>query len=119
MTTLAQLITRQHCRCHYCGTTMLVGGAVRNHSQYATVEHLIDVWSSPGHRKIEDDSNLVAACFTCNNTRGNERNKIARRYYQQVIASKQLGKKVKANNIQSRQLYKMFGPVPQELFTTC
>jgi 5-methylcytosine-specific restriction endonuclease McrA len=116
MISLAQLITRQHCRCHYCGTTMLVGGG-RNHPQHATLEHLVDKWSSPKHIKIEDDSNLVAACFACNNTRGNARNVIARRYYQQLIGNKQM--KINAASTSSKQLYKLFGPVPQHLLTFC
>ena len=87
----------------------------RAHPQQATLEHLIDKWSSPKHIKIEDDSNLVAACYACNNTRGNARNAIARRYYQQQMGSK--GMKGSAASIASKQLYKLFGPVPQELLT--
>jgi hypothetical protein len=86
----------------------------RAHPQQATVEHLIDKWSSPKHIKIEDASNLVAACYTCNNTRGNARNKIARNYYKQLNGVRQ--KKIQAASTSSNQLYKMFGPVPQELF---
>jgi 5-methylcytosine-specific restriction endonuclease McrA len=115
MTTLAQLITKQQCKCHYCGTTMLTD-CTRAHPQQATLEHLIDKWSSPGHQKIEDDNNLVAACYKCNNTRGNARNVIARRYYQELINNAGM-KKIKAASTKSRQLYKMFGPVPQDLLT--
>jgi 5-methylcytosine-specific restriction endonuclease McrA len=113
MSTLVSLITKQHCKCHYCGVVMLTD-CVRGDPHQATVEHLIDKWSSPKHIKIEDESNLVAACFLCNNTRGNTRNKIARSYYKQLITAKQL--KINAASTNSKQLYKMFGPVPQHLF---
>ncbi len=116
MTTLAQLVARQQCKCHYCGTTVLTD-CVRAHPQQATVEHLIDKWSSPGHQKIEDDSNLVAACYHCNNVRGNARNVAARRYYQQLIGAKQM--KIKAASTSSKVLYKLFGPVPQHLLPFC
>lgn len=113
MTTLAILITRQQCKCYYCGTAMLTDCA-RAHPQQATVEHLVDKWSSPQHIKIEDENNLVAACYTCNNVRGNAHNVIARRYYQQLIGAKQM--KIKAASTSSKVLYKLFGPVPQNLF---
>jgi 5-methylcytosine-specific restriction endonuclease McrA len=109
MKSLTTLVLEQNCKCHYCGTVMEHSGTKR-----ATVEHLVDKWSSPKHRKIEDDSNRVAACFTCNNTRGNARNRIARNYYQDQIGRR--GLKMKAASTASAQLYKMFGPVPQELF---
>lgn len=114
MITLAQLVDRQHRKCHYCGTTMLTD-CTQAHPQQATLEHLVDKWSSPKHIKIEDDSNLVAACNACNNTRGNSRNVIARRYYQTLINT--AGLKIEAARIGSKTLYKMFGPVPQELLT--
>lgn len=116
MTTLAQLVDRQQCKCHYCGVTMLTD-CTRAHPQQATLEHLVDKWSSPKHIKIEDDSNLVAACYACNNVRGNARNVVARRYYQQLIGAKQM--KIKAASTSSKQLFKLFGPVPQELLTVC
>lgn len=80
----------------------------------ATIEHLIDKWSSPKHIKIETSSNLVAACFKCNNTRGAIRNKIARDYYK--MKAKEKGIKLAVASTSSRTLYKMFGPVPQNLF---
>jgi len=115
MITLTQLVERQQCNCHYCGVTMLTDCA-RAHPHQATLEHLVDKWSSPGHQKIEDDSNKVAACYKCNNERGNVRNVIARRYYQQLIGAKQM--KIKAASTSSKVLYKMFGPVPQHLLLT-
>jgi hypothetical protein len=113
MLTLHELIVKQECKCHYCGVTMLTDCS-RGNPYQATVEHLKDKWSSPKHRKVEDDSNKVAACFKCNNTRGNVRNIIARRYYQTLINNRSL--KMKAASTNSGQLFKMFGPVPQELF---
>jgi uncharacterized protein YaaW (UPF0174 family) len=82
--------------------------------QLATVEHLIDKWSSPKHIRIEDSSNLVAACFQCNNSRGNARNRIARDYYKLQAAKKSM--KLAVASTSSRTLYKLFGPVPQNLF---
>jgi uncharacterized protein YaaW (UPF0174 family) len=82
--------------------------------QLATVEHLIDKWSSPKHIRIEDSSNLVAACFQCNNSRGNARNRIARNYYKMQAAKKSM--KLAVASTSSRTLYKLFGPVPQNLF---
>jgi uncharacterized protein YaaW (UPF0174 family) len=82
--------------------------------QLATVEHLIDKWSSPKHIRIEDSSNLVAACFQCNNSRGNARNRIARDYYKMQAAKKSM--KLAVASTSSRTLYKLFGPVPQNLF---
>jgi 5-methylcytosine-specific restriction endonuclease McrA len=80
----------------------------------ATVEHLIDKWSSPKHVRIETPSNLVAACFQCNNSRGNVRNRIARDYYKLQAAKKSMNLAVASTS--SRTLYKLFGPVPQQLF---
>ncbi len=113
MKPLAELMLEQNCKCHYCGVEMLTE-CVRGNPRQATVEHLVDKWSSPKHIKIEDDLNRVAACFSCNNTRGNARNKIARKYYQTLINNR--GLKMKAASISSDKLYKMFGPVPQELY---
>jgi uncharacterized protein YaaW (UPF0174 family) len=82
--------------------------------QLATVEHLVDKWSSPKHNKIEHTSNLVAACFQCNNSRGVKRNRIARSYYKMVVAKR--GIKLAVASTSSKVLYSMFGPVPQTLF---
>jgi len=83
--------------------------------QLATVEHLVDKWSSPKHRKISVHTNLVAACFQCNNSRGASRNRIARDYYKQQAARK--GIKLHVASTSSKFLYSMFGAVPQHLFT--
>jgi hypothetical protein len=80
----------------------------------ATVEHLIDKWSSPKHVKIDNASNLVAACFHCNNSRGAARNRIARDYYKAQAAKKSM--KLAVASTPSRILYKLFGPIPQHLF---
>jgi len=82
--------------------------------QLATVEHLVDKWSSPKHQKIEVASNLVAACFQCNNSRGAARNRIARDYYKSQAAKKQM--KLAVASTPSKILYSLFGPVPQHLF---
>jgi 5-methylcytosine-specific restriction endonuclease McrA len=87
---------------------------VNKSSNLATVEHLIDKWSSPKHVRIEAPSNLVAACFQCNNSRGNVRNRIARDYYKLQAAKKSM--KLAVASTSSRTLYKLFGPVPQQLF---
>lgn len=83
--------------------------------QLATVEHLVDKWSSPKHMKIEVASNLVAACFQCNNTRGIKRNRIARDYYKRIVAKR--GIKLAVASTSSKVLYSKFGLVPQHLFT--
>lgn len=113
MKPLHTLMSEQNCKCHYCGVEMTIQCGSR-HPQRATVEHLVDKWSSQKHQKIDDDSNRVAACFACNNTRGNIRNKIARKYYQQLIIRSGLA--MNAASTHSGKLYKMFGPIPQELF---
>jgi sulfur relay (sulfurtransferase) complex TusBCD TusD component (DsrE family) len=82
--------------------------------QHATIEHILDKWSSPQHEKIQNLSNLVAACYQCNNARGSIRNKIARTYYKS-LAMKQ-GMKLAVASTPSNTLYKLFGPVPQHLF---
>ena len=82
--------------------------------QQATLEHLIDKWSSPKHRKIECPTNLVAACFQCNNSRGSIRNRIARSYYKSKASAK--GMKLAVASTSSQKLYSLFGPVPQQLF---
>jgi len=112
MPTLNTLIQRQGNRCHYCQCEMCTTSKSPNQ---ATVEHLIDKWSSPGHRKIETADNLVAACFQCNNTRGAVRNRIARDYYKRKASQK--GMKLAVASTSSRQLFKLFGPIPQNLFT--
>lgn len=108
---LLGLIIKQGNKCYYCQCEM-------NHHnkspQQATVEHLVDKWSSPKHRKIESESNLVAACFQCNNGRGSIRNSIARDYYRRK--AREQGMKLAVSSTSSRTLYSLFGPVPQHLF---
>ncbi len=87
---------------------------IKNSNQQATVEHLLDKWSSPKHQKIECESNLVAACFQCNNSRGAKRNRIARDYYKEQVKNRNI--KLAVASTPSAILYKLFGPVPQNLF---
>lgn len=108
---LDTLITCQNNKCHYCNCEM---NRENKSPQLATVEHLVDKWSSPKHRKIELESNLVAACYQCNNSRGNVRNRIARNYYKLQAAKKSM--KLAVASTPSRILYSLFGPVPQDLF---
>lgn len=109
--TIEELIVNQNNKCYYCSCEM---NRTKNSKQQATIEHLIDKWSSPKHQKIEEESNLVAACYQCNNTRGSIRNKIARNYYKEMAVKK--GMKVAVASTSSKNLYKMFGSVPQALF---
>ena len=109
--TLTSMIVRQNNKCYYCKCKM---DNVKKSPIQATVEHLIDKWSSPGHKKIESASNLVAACFQCNNSRGAARNRIARDYYKSQAAKKSM--KLAVASSSSRSLFKLFGPVPQTLF---
>lgn len=113
---LDSLVKSQSCKCYYCAVQMTFKSECKFKDTDATVEHLVDKWSSPKHVRSDARSNLVAACFKCNNTRGNARNRIARDYYQSIINKKKLG--VKAANISSKALYKKFGAIPQELFKT-
>lgn len=113
---LENLVKDQNCKCHYCAAQMTFKTDSKFKDTDATVEHLVDKWSSPKHVRSDARSNIVAACFKCNNNRGNARNKIARDYYQSIIDKKNLG--VKAANISSKDLYKKFGAIPQELFKT-
>lgn len=108
---LEGLILKQNNKCYYCGCEMCRDS---KSSSQATLEHLVDKWSSPGHKKIWDESNLAAACFKCNNDRGSVRNKIARNYYK--IQAQKMNKKIAVASTPSAQLFKMFGPVPQHLF---
>ena len=108
---LSELTQRQGNKCFYCSCVM---NQINKSPQQATLEHLIDKWSSPKHRKIECSSNLVAACFHCNNSRGAVRNRIARDYYKRKASEK--GIKLAVASTSSRNLYSMFGPVPQQLF---
>lgn len=109
--TLSELIIKQNNKCHYCNCEM---HSDIKHPQRATTEHLIDKWSSPKHNKIESESNLAAACWQCNNSRGSIRNKIARAYYKGEASKKKI--KLNVPSTSSKQLYSMFGPVPQHLF---
>ena len=113
---LDSLVKSQNCKCHYCAVKMTFKTECKFKDTDATVEHLVDKWSSPKHVRSDARTNIVAACFKCNNTRGNARNRIARDYYQSIINKKNLG--VKAANISSKDLYKKFGAIPQELFKT-
>ncbi len=108
---LSALIENQGNKCYYCGCQM---NTDQKSPFQATLEHLVDKWSSPKHIKIELPSNLVAACFDCNNSRGSNRNLIARNYYK-IQASKR-NIKIAVASTSSRSLYKLFGPVPQNLF---
>lgn len=114
---LDSLVKEQNCKCHYCASQMTFKTKHKFKDTDATVEHLVDKWSSPKHVRSDARSNLAAACFKCNNSRGNARNRIARDYYQSIINKKNLG--IKAANISSKVLYKKFGAVPQELFKNC
>jgi hypothetical protein len=109
--TLLTLISRQGNKCHYCACEM---NNIHKSPHLATVEHLVDKWSSPKHRKIETSDNIVAACFQCNNSRGAARNRIARDYYKTQAAKKNM--KLAVASTSSRKLYSLFGPVPQHLF---
>lgn len=109
---LVNLINRQNNRCYYCACEMNI---VKNSNKQATVEHLLDKWSSPKHQKIECESNLVAACFQCNNSRGAKRNRIARDYYKEQAKNRNM--KLAVASTSSAVLYKLFGPVPQNLFS--
>lgn len=108
---LSTFVKFQGNKCYYCSCEM---NGVNGSPQQATLEHLLDKWSSPKHVKIQDNSNLVAACFHCNNTRGAARNRIARDYYKLCAAKK--GMKLAVASTPSRTLYSLFGPVPQNLF---
>jgi len=112
MATLLTMIERQGNKCYYCNCEM---NTTNKSPRQATVEHLVDKWSSPKHKKIETASNLVAACFECNNSRGAVRNRIARDYYKLMAAQK--GIKLAVASTSSKNLYKMFGPIPQHLFS--
>ena len=109
--TLAELIQKQNNRCHYCACLMT---REQKSPHHATLEHLQDKWASPGNRKIESASNLVAACFQCNNSRGNARNVIARNYYRKQANKRQM--KLAVASTPSQVLYSLFGPVPSSLF---
>lgn len=108
---LMERVKSQNNKCHYCNCDMndIVGSP-----QQATIEHLVDKWSSPKHKKIETISNLVAACSHCNNQQGISRNSIARNYYKQCANKKKI--KLSVSSTSSKTLYQMFGPVPQHLF---
>lgn len=112
MATLSTLIERQCNKCYYCQCEM---NREAKSPQLATVEHLVDKWSSPKHQRIETADNLVAACFGCNNGRGAIRNRIARDYYKTQAAKRRM--KLAVASTSSRQLYKLFGPIPQQLFS--
>lgn len=109
--TLLSLIAKQNNKCHYCTCEM---NSDKSSTQHATVEHLLDKWASPRNKKIESPSNLVAACFQCNNSRGAARNRIARDYYKLQAAKKNM--KLAVASTSSGILYKLFGSVPQHLF---
>ncbi len=111
MITLDVLISRQQGKCYYCKCQM---SNIANSHDQATIEHLIDKWSSPKHMKIEKPENLVSACYKCNNTRGSIRNKIARNYYKQEAKNKNI--KIAVSATSSKKLHALFGPVPQHLF---
>jgi hypothetical protein len=111
MTILSDLVEAQEGKCHYCGCDMITTHRDRH---CATVEHLKDKWASHKHVKDESPENLVAACWECNHTRGAIRNKLARKYYQRIINAQKL--KMHAASTESAVLFKMFGPVPPEIF---
>jgi len=108
---LGKLVHNQTNKCYYCACQM---NRRQTSQQRATIEHLVDKWSSLGHVKIESDSNIVAACYQCNNERGVSRNRIARSYYRkQAIAQ---GMRISVDSISSKDLFLMFGAIPQHLF---
>jgi hypothetical protein len=109
--TLLALVQKQGNKCYYCNCEMTRD---KKSPQHATLEHLLDKWASPRNRKIEAPSNLVAACFHCNNSRGAVRNRIARDYYKSQAAKKQM--KLVVASTPSKILYSLFGSVPQQLF---
>lgn len=109
---LSKLVARQDNKCYYCKDKM--SSSLSNISDRSTIEHLVDKWSSPKHAKIEAESNLAAACFKCNNTRGNIRNRIARDYYR--TQARKYSMNISISSICSQDLYRMFGAVPQSLF---
>lgn len=112
---LKRLVEQQNCKCYYCECEMMYHNRLHgpHPENTATVEHLRDKWDTRGH-KDWGEHNLVAACFKCNNERGNHRNRVARRYYQQQMDKKRI--KGSAASIKSALLIKTYGPVPRQLF---
>lgn len=108
---LSLLVKSQCGKCHYCNCEMVT---TEKSPRQATLEHLVDKWSSRKHVRDNSPSNLVAACFECNNTRGAKRNRIARDYYKTQAVKR--GMKLAVASTSSKILYSLFGPVPQQLF---
>lgn len=105
------LVKKQNNKCFYCGCEM---NHIRESPQKATIEHIVDKWSILRHMRIEDDSNLAAACHHCNTTRGSIRNRIARNYYKDQALAKKI--EINPHSTPSGTLFRLFGPVPQNLF---
>jgi len=84
------LYMKQGMLCHYCKCKMYItriGHGERQPENLATFEHLIDDWSST-EGKDNSLSNIVLACFKCNNSRNSVRQSAAIRYYQAKFMDK-------------------------------
>lgn len=71
----AALFRRQKGRCHWCGCEMVQVAVPRRASpprNLCTIDHLDDRFS-PDRGKRFGEYRRVAACWECNNRRGNER----------------------------------------------
>lgn len=84
------LYMKQGMRCYYCKCKMdiqRVGPGKRQPETLATFEHLVDDWARP-EGKDNSLSNIVLACFKCNNSRNSARQSVAIRYYQAKFIDK-------------------------------
>lgn len=65
-----RLWRKQGGKCHYCGTATVEPSSGGAADDWATLDHLVPMSEGGSH----DESNLVMACYRCNQRRNDERN---------------------------------------------
>lgn len=86
--TLARVCERQNWRCCFCGVRMPFEDT--SHPHHATRDHIIprsEFRSNPRRYRRFMSDNIVAACYSCNNQRGDRNASVFFKYKQAQLAT--------------------------------
>jgi hypothetical protein len=106
-----RMYERQMGMCCWCLGTMKLVQILKGHCpDAATIEHLQDRLSHGGRR--HDEANLALSCWTCNNKRNSEREKIVHRLLKQRLGEDY---HLYLRGISPFRIYQKLGISPAEL----
>ena len=108
---------QQGYRCYYCRNKLTLdrqkdGERIAN--DFATFEHLVDVFSGGG-QKDDAITKIVIACRACNFNRGQHQERRARAYYGSMFAGKYtLLRLIEHPKVGWAGIIREFGPIPDD-----